>query len=443
MRYLPLTQQNRKEMMDAIGVTSVDALFRDIPSSAFIDGLAALPAHKGELEIERLMGAYANENLAASQGPFFLGAGTYFHHIPSSVDYIIQRSEFLTAYTPYQPEIAQGTLQVIYEYQTFIAQLTGQDIANASMYDGATATAEAALMAMRITKRNKVVIATPLHPHYKQVVQSYLNNIEAELIDLCSHTDDQPDALQSKAVADDHLENIACIIVQSPDFFGTPHAYAEFRKQCDDAGALLVVVTNEILSLGLLPAPVEADIVCGEAQSIGIPMSFGGPHLGFFACREQYLRQMPGRLCGETVDAKGRRGYVLTLSTREQHIRREKATSNICTNQGLCALAFTVHMALLGEDGFKTLATLNHERACDLADALTKVQGITIENKTFFNEFVVTLPADAKTVVDALTARGIIAGYPLDGKRLLVTATEMTTDADISAFTAALKEVCA
>lgn len=424
MRYLPQTKDARAAMLKEIGVSSVDELFRDIPKSAFIDGLAALPRHKGELEVERIMASYANENHAASQGPFFLGAGTYFHHIPASVDYIIQRSEFLTAYTPYQPEIAQGTLQVIYEYQSFIAQLTGQEVANASMYDGATSCAEAALMAMRVTKRSKIVIGTPLHPHYAQVLESYLGNVGAEITDTAN-------------------DQTACVIVQSPDFFGTPHAYEAFRKECDDTGALLVVVTNEILSLGLCPAPVEADIVCGEAQSIGVPMSFGGPHLGFFACREKFIRQMPGRLCGETVDAAGKKGYVLTLSTREQHIRREKATSNICTNQGLCALAFTVHMALLGEDGFKTLARLNHETACDLADALERVPGVSIENKSFFNEFVVTLPKDAKEVVDTLAERGIIAGYPVDGSRLLVTATEMTTESDIRAFADALKEVLA
>jgi glycine dehydrogenase subunit 1 len=439
MRYLPQTQQARKEMMDAIGVKNVDELFRDIPKSAFIDGLAALPKFKGELEVERIMGAYANQNHAASQGPFFLGAGTYFHHIPASVDYVIQRSEFLTAYTPYQPEIAQGTLQVIYEYQTFIAQLTGQEVANASMYDGATATAEAALMAMRVTKRNKIAIGTALHPHYKQVVQSYLNNIGAELIDLCP----LDDGASATTVAEDKLAGVACVIVQSPDFFGTPHAYEDFRKQCDDAGALLVVVINEILSLGLCPAPEIADIVCGEAQSVGVAMSFGGPHLGFFACREKFIRQMPGRLCGETVDAKGRKGYVLTLSTREQHIRREKATSNICTNQGLCALAFTVHMTLFGEDGFKTLARINHETACDLADALSNVKGVSVENDAFFNEFIVTLPKAANDVVNALADQGIIAGYPVEGNRLLVTATEMTTEEDIRAFAKALTEALA
>lgn len=423
MRYLPLTAQNRKEMLQQIGAASVDELFKDVPKTAFMKGLANLPMHMGELEIERKLGGYANENHHAGKGPFFLGAGCYYHHIPSSVDYIIQRSEFLTAYTPYQPEIAQGTLQYLYEFQSMIAMLTGQEVANASLYDGATAMAEAALMAMRVTKRSKVVYGSAIHPHYHEVLNSYLNNIGAE------HE-------AHDAALDDKT---ACVIVQSPDFFGNVYSYSAWRKKCDEVGALLVVVTNEILSYGLLPAPVEADIVCGEAQSVGVAMSYGGPHLGFFACREKFIRQMPGRLCGETVDAEGKRGFVLTLSTREQHIRREKATSNICTNQGLCALAFTVHLSLLGEDGFKTLARLNHERACALADAL-KAAGFTVENETFFNEFTVRLTKDAKAVVDALAKQGIIAGYPVENK-LIVAATEMATDEDIAAFVAALKGV--
>jgi glycine dehydrogenase subunit 1 len=421
MRYLPLTAQNRKDMLQAIGAASVDELFKDVPKTAFMKGLADLPMHMGEMEIERKLGGYANENHHAGKGPFFLGAGCYYHHIPSSVDYIIQRSEFLTAYTPYQPEIAQGTLQYLYEFQSMIAMLTGQEVANASLYDGATAMAEAALMAMRITKRSKVVYGSAIHPHYHEVLNSYLNNIGAE-----------------HEAHDENLDDkTACVIVQSPDFFGNVYSYAGWRKKCDEAGALLVVVTNEILSLGLLPAPMEADIVCGEAQSIGVAMSFGGPHLGFFACREKFIRQMPGRLCGETVDADGKRGFVLTLSTREQHIRREKATSNICTNQGLCALAFTVHLSLLGEDGFKTLARLNHERACALADALTAA-GFTVENESFFNEFTIRLNGDAKAVVEALTKQGIIAGYPVENK-LIVAVTEMSSEEDIAAFAAALK----
>jgi glycine dehydrogenase subunit 1 len=424
MRYLPQTKNARAAMLQAVGVKTVDDLFIDIPKSAFIKGKADLPDHAGELEVERKMAAYANQNMAATDVPFFLGAGTYYHHIPSSVDYIIQRSEFLTAYTPYQPEIAQGTLQVIFEYQTFIAQLTGQDIANASLYDGSTATTEAALMAMRITKKSKIAIGTELHPDYRGVLESYMGNLGGVEI-----FNGEPDA------------DTACVIVQSPDFFGTPHKYEAWRKKCDETGALLVVVINEIVSLGMCPAPSVADIVCGEAQSIGLLMSYGGPHLGFFACKEQYLRQMPGRLCGMTEDADGKRGFVLTLSTREQHIRRDKATSNICTNQGLCALAFTVHMGLLGEDGFKTLAKLNHEAACRLADALGELEGVQVLNKNFFNEFVVELPKDSKRIAEDLATCGIISGYALEGNKMLFCATEMTTDDDIQDLVDTLAEI--
>ena len=424
MRYLPQTNKAREAMLSAVGVKSVRDLYRDVPEKAFIKGLANVPMHMGELEVERKLSSYANMNHSASGGPFFLGAGSYYHHIPASVDSIIQRSEFLTAYTPYQPEIAQGTLTAIFEFQTFIAQLTGQDIANASMYDGATACVEAALMAMRLTERDKIVVGGALHPHYMDVLRTYMGNHPEASI-----TNDRPD------------DKTACVIVQSPDFHGNPQKYDEWRKVCDESGAMLVVVVNEIVSLGLLPAPEQADIVCGEAQSIGLPMSFGGPHLGSFACKERFVRQMPGRLVGQTVDADGRRGFVLTLNTREQHIRREKATSNICTNQGLCALAFTVHMALLGEDGFRRLARLNHERACALADALEQVKGVKVENTFFFNEFVVTLPVDARKVVEALADDGVIAGLALDQNRLLVTATEMTMDEDIKTFAFLLGEM--
>ncbi len=452
MRYLPQTRKARETMLETIGVQSVRDLYRDVPEQAFIKGLAKIPLHMGELEVERTMTAYANENHAAGDGPFFLGAGTYHHHIPASVDHIIQRSEFLTAYTPYQPEIAQGTLTAIYEFQTFIAQLTGQDVANASMYDGATSCVEAVLMAMRVTERSKVVIANALHPHYREVMDAYMRSHPGvEIVDeSCPHPGHLPEGRGGdgndsspfrerlgEGTVDDKT---ACVVIQSPDFFGTPHAYEEWRKKCDASGAMMIVVINEIVSLGLLPAPALADIVCGEAQSVGLPMSYGGPHLGFFACREKFVRQMPGRLVGQTVDAKGRRGFTLTLSTREQHIRREKATSNICTNQGLCALAFTVHMALLGEDGFRGLAKINHERACALADALAKVKGVSIENTSFFNEFVVSLPVDAQALVETLSEEGIIAGYPLGGKRLLVAATEMTTDDDIESLVSTMRE---
>ncbi len=432
MRYLPQTNAARSEMMDKIGIKNVDELFIQVPKKAFIDGKANVPDHQGELEVERQMLSYANQNINAQSNRFFLGAGVYYHHVPSSVDYIIQRSEFLTAYTPYQPEIAQGTLQYLFEFQTFIAQITGQEVANASLYDGATSMSEAALMAMRVTRKNKICLGNDIHPQYYEVLETYLRNNEG--------------AASYKAAEDPSAitGDTACVILQSPDFYGKPHSIEDWRKACDEKGALLCVVVNEIVSLGLLPPPVEADIVCGEAQSIGVPMSFGGPHLGFFACREKFLRQMPGRLCGETVDADGNRAFVLTLSTREQHIRRDKATSNICTNQGLCALAFTVHMALLGEDGFKQLAVLNHERACDLADALTAIDGITLKNENFFNELAVQLPEgkNAHDIVQTLADDyGIIAGYPANKNTILITATEITTDNGITALANALQEV--
>lgn len=423
MRYLPLTNKDRAEMLDTIGVKDVNALFKDVPKQAFVDGSVNLPNQKSELEVERIMGEYANENITAADGPFFLGAGCYYHHVPASVDYIIQRSEFLTAYTPYQPEIAQGTLQVIFEFQSMIAGLTGQDVANASMYDGATATTEAALMAQRVTKRRNIKIHGALHPDYREVLDSYMKNFGDVVIG------------EGEPTTDD-----ACVIVQTPDFYGNVQKLERLREACDKTGALLVVVVAEIVSLGLLPAPRCADIVCGEGQSIGLPMSYGGPHLGFFAAKEKYLRQMPGRLCGETVDAEGRRSFVLTLNTREQHIRREKATSNICTNQGLCALAFTVHMALLGEDGFKRLARINHERAGKLYDALKAVEKVSLLNKTFFNEFTIELPQDAAPVVEAMVDEGVMAGYAHQNK-LIVAATEMTSDADIDHFVQSL-EAC-
>ena len=427
MRYLPLTTQDRANMLNAIGAKSVDDLYVAVPKESRLKGtIEGLPNHQGELEVEQAIARLAAKNHPAASGPFFLGAGCYYHHIPASVDHLVQRSEFLTAYTPYQPEISQGTLTSIFEFQTMIANLTGMDVANASMYDGATATAEAVLMARRITKRPNVHIHGALHPHYREVIETY--------------TSTYPDIGIKNAAPD---ADTSCVIVQTPDFFGEPQALETLRAQCSEAGALLVVVVTEILSLGLLPAPSVADIVVGEAQSIGVPMSFGGPHLGFFACKQDYLRQMPGRLCGETVDKDGKRSYVLTLVAREQHIRREKATSNICTNQGLFALSFTIHMSLLGEIGFKRLARLNHERACDLADRLAKVKHIKLVNTHFFNEFVIELPVSAADTVKKLAKNGIIAGYPLEGGKLLVAATEMVSAADIEAFVTALESATA
>ena len=416
MRYLPHTAEDRKEMLAKIGVASVDALYNNVPKECNLNPKLNLPNTKPEAEVENIFRHFAKQNHPAHSGPFFLGAGCYFHHIPASVDYIIQRSEFLTSYTPYQPEVSQGTLAVIFQFQSMIAALTGQEIANASMYDGATAAAEAALMAKRITKKENIKIHGVLHPHYKETIETYLQVIGGKV------ENGEPDA------------NTACLIVQSPDFHGNIHAYEELRKKCDAAGCLLVVVVNEILSLGLLPAPKIADIVCGEAQSVGVAMQFGGPHLGFFACKKEFVRQMPGRLCGATVDSHGRRSFVLTLSTREQHIRREKATSNICTNVGLMATAYTVHMSLLGEEGFKHLARLNHAKACIVADKIDKLEGFEVVNQNFFNEFVVKTDALASQIVDELSQIGIIAGLAIGRHELLIAVTETATDAHIESF---------
>ncbi len=422
MRYLPHTEKDRAEMLAKIGVSNIDALYDNVPKDCNLNPSLNLPNTKTEAEVESIISRMAAKNHAAQNGPFFLGAGCYYHHIPATVDYIIQRSEFLTSYTPYQPEVSQGTLSVIFQFQSIIAALAGQQIANASMYDGATSAAEAALMAKRITKRPNVAIHGELHPHYFETLKTYKKHLDGHVIG------SEPD------------ETTACLIVQYPDFRGNIHDLAALRKKCDAAGCLMVVVVSEILSLGLLPAPSMADIVCGEAQSIGVGMQFGGPHLGFFATKKEYLRQMPGRLCGATVDADGKRSFVLTLSTREQHIRREKATSNICTNVGLMATAFTVHMSLLGEEGFKHLAKLNHARACETADKISKLKGFEVVTKNFFNEFVVKTPVSASHIIDELAGKGIIAGLKISGYEILIAVTETTTDQHIEEL---IKELAA
>lgn len=423
MRYLALTPKDREEMLKSIGVSTVDQLYDTVPSEFLLKKpIANLPNHQGEIEVESILTELANKNRAASAGPFFLGAGCYKHHIPSAVDHIIQRSEFLTSYTPYQPEISQGTLAVIFQFQSIIALLTGMEIANASMYDGATSLAEACLMALRI-KQGRKNIATfgNIHPDYLDVTKTYLDLNEAKFVETID-------------------ESCAAVITQYPDFHGEIDNLESLRKKCDAVGALLVVVTNEILSLGLLAAPKEADIVVGEASSIGVGLNFGGPLLGFFACRKEFVRQMPGRICGATLDADGKPGYVLTLNAREQHIRREKATSNICSNQGLCATAFTIHASLLGENGFKKLALINHKKACDLADRLAKVKGIKVLNKSFFNEFTIELSKNAAEVNKKLLAKNIIGGFA-DNNKMVVAVSELTSPSDIEIFANELEKI--
>ncbi|WDR06545.1 aminomethyl-transferring glycine dehydrogenase subunit GcvPA [Devosia rhodophyticola] len=445
MRYLPHSDAERADMLAAIGAPSIEALFGAVPAKALQSESLDLPDHSPEFLVEAHMRGLAGQNHAAADGPFFVGAGAYRHHVPATVDHLIQRSEWLTAYTPYQPEISQGTLQMLFEFQTQVAKLTGMDVANASLYDGSTGTAEAVLMARRLTRRTKVLLSGGLHPHYRDVVCGYLKD-DADLICLDASPEGQGDILDR---IDDQT---AAIVVQTPDFYGHLRNIQTAADAAHAKGALLIVVVTEIVSLGLLEAPgaYGADIVVAEGQSIGNALNFGGPYLGLMATRQQFVRQMPGRLCGETVDADGQRGFVLTLSTREQHIRREKATSNICTNSGLCALAFSIHLGLLGEAGLVKLARLNHARACALADALGTVKGVELLNATFFNEMTIRLPVAAEPVVAQLAKKGILAGVPVSrlergrpelDNLLVLAATELTTDADITALIAALEEV--
>jgi len=444
MRYLPLTDTDRKMMLATIGAGSVDDLFVDVPKAARLDGPVDLPPHAGEMEVARALGALAAKNLPAGEAASFLGAGAYRHFIPAAVDHLIQRGEFLTSYTPYQPEISQGTLQYLFEFQTQVALMTGMEIANASLYDGASGAAEAALMARRVTRRGKVVASGGLHPHWRDTVASMLTWSDATLTAAPADPAGDEDL---GALIDDET---ACVIVQNPSVFGHVRDLSPLAAACREKGALLVVCVAEVASLGLVTSPGEmgADIVVGEGQGLGPGLNFGGPYLGLFATRERFVRQMPGRIAGETVDADGKRGWVLTLSTREQHIRREKATSNICTNSGLCALAFTIHMALLGEDGFRRLARLNHARALTLTDRLAAIKGVEVLNDAFFNEITVKLPVAAAGLVDALAGDRVLAGVPASRlfpgeaaleNHLIVCATETTSDEDIDRLATALE----
>jgi len=446
MRYLPLTADDRREMLAAIGAASVDDLYRDVPKAARLDGPVDLPPHAGEMEVDRALSAMAAKNLPAAVAPSFLGAGIYRHHVPAAVDHLIQRGEFLTAYTPYQPEVSQGTLQYLFEFQTQVAMLTGSDVANASMYDGATSCAEAVMMACRITKRRKAVISGSLHPHYHDVTATSAKFFGVNLVS------PGPDFAGTEDLAALIDGDTACVVVQNPDFFGRVRDFTALSEACQAAGALLVVVVTEMVSLGLIKSPGEmgADIVAAEGQSLGNAMNFGGPTVGVMTTRQKYLRQLPGRLVGETADADGRRGYVLTLSTREQHIRRDKATSNICTNSGLCALAFTIHLTLLGEVGFKRLAGLNHAAAVKLAGRLTGIEGVELLNDTYFNEFTLKLAKPAADVVEDLAGKGVFAGVPVSRllpnaegveNLLLVAVTETNTAEEMDRLVSGLEEV--
>ncbi len=429
MRYLPNSDSDRAAMIEAIGKKSVDELFDQIPADLRLRDRLNLPGPLSEPELLEFFEQASRES--ARDYVSLLGAGAYAHYRPVVIDALILRGEFLTSYTPYQAEISQGNLQAMFEFQTLIAQLTGMDVANSSLYDGSTATNEAVLMAMRLTHRDRVVVARTVHPEYRQVIATYVQHQGVEVVETPYAPSGQIDLAALEAAVDDQT---ATVVVQSPNFFGALENWAAVAEAVHKCGALLVSVITEPLSLALVRPPIEADIICGEAQSFGVPVAFGGPYVGFLATRERFIRQMPGRLVGETKDSQGRRGYCLTLATREQHIRREKATSNICTSQSLMALNATIYMCLLGKSGIRALAEQNLAKACYAADELGKVPGAAIPFRApHFNEFVVKAPGDCGELLAALREEKIIGGLPLERfypelkDHILVCVTEMVS----------------
>jgi glycine dehydrogenase subunit 1 len=442
MRYLPKSPTDREEMLAEIGVSSIDELFSTIPAEYRLTRDLAVPRQHGESEILDKFRTFADKN--ATGYASFLGAGVYRHYRPVIIDSLVQRGEFLTSYTPYQPEIAQGTLQAMFEFQTMICELTGMEIANASMYDGSTGAAEAIMMAVRVTGRDGAVIARTVHPEYREVIATYAQHQEIP-VTLVDYTETGRIDLAKLDAA--ITSDTACVLIQSPNFFGTIEDVTAIAEIAHKKGALLIVSIAEAVSLGIVKPPVEADIVSMEAQSYGVALGFGGPYCGVIACKEKFLRQMPGRLIGETKDINGKRGFVLTMSTREQHIRREKATSNICTNQALVALMTTIFLTVYGKQGMKELAEQNlaktHYAQGTLAKAGAKV---LFENAPRFNEFVLELPKSAETVNAGLLEKKIIGGlslakwYPeLGPNASLWCATELTTKVQIDGAAEALK----
>jgi glycine dehydrogenase subunit 1 len=411
MRYLPNTEQEITAMLEVIGVSSQDDLFATIPSECRRKNPMNLPTAMTEWELNRHMEELADQVSGTHHSKVFVGAGSYHHHVPASVSYLLGRSEFSTAYTPYQPEISQGTLQAIYEYQSLVTRLLGMDVANASMYDGASGLAEALLMAIRVSRRNKVAVSKAIHPNYRQVVNTYFKPTGYEIIELPYRPDGRSDLAALSDTSD-----IAAIAVQSPNFFGCIEDLEGVAlKAHEDPKTLMVACFTEPLAFGLLknPGSLGADIACGEGQSFGIPQSFGGPGLGMFAAKKAYVRSMPGRLVGRTVDRDGKGGFVLTLATREQHIRRDKATSNICSNQGLCATAAAMYMASLGGTGLRGLATLNYDKSEYLKKQMVQA-GLSLPfDAPTFNEFAVKLPAGFERKYQQLLKKRIVAGLPL------------------------------
>ena len=447
MKFLPNSDAERKEMLAAIGVRSVEDLFAAVPAE--VRRNPELPDPLSEIEIRRFLGGLAAKNANARETAFFLGGGVYNHYVSAIADQMLYRAEWLTAYTPYQPEVSQGTLQSIFEFQTHVCLLTGLEVANASLYEGASALVEALLMADRLSKgKKRAVLSAGIHPEYRETVRSYFANLGLEIVEAPIGADGRTDRAALASAAD---ATTFAVAVQSPNFYGVVEDWSAGSEIAKEAGAASVAVIAEAASLAFLKPPGEggADIACGELQSLGVPMHFGGPLLGFLACRTEHQRQIPGRLVGETRDAEGRRAFCLTLSTREQHIRREKATSNICTNQGLMALASNIHMSLLGRKGLREVAAQSHAKAEYLKGQIGRIPGYRIPfSGPTFNEFVVEAPegVDAAALLDRLASRKVLAGIPLsrydagDRRRFLVAATEMNTRGEMDHLVAALSE---
>lgn len=443
MRYIPNSPEERAEMLHQIGLGSAEELFNSIPQDLRLQRSLDTPAALSEIELLAGFERLAQQNPGARRTSF-LGAGAYNHYIPTVVDHIISRSEFFTAYTPYQPEISQGTLQAIFEFQTLVCQLTGMEVANASMYDGSTAMAEAVLMAERVTKRKKVVAAGAIHPEYLEVVKTYVQHAGIDF----EHADADENSGQAPNVDNLLDDKTAALVVQSPNFFGCVEDLAALANKAHAAGALLIVTITEAISLGLLKSPgaCGADIVVAEGQSFGVPLSFGGPYVGLFATREKYARQIPGRLVGEAYDKQGRRGFVLTLATREQHIRREKATSNICTNEGLIALAATVYLETMGRQGLQEVAQQCAQKAAYAAKRISELDGFSVPfTGPRFNEFVVRAPGNARELLGRLGSDNNINGglplsryFPDRPNEFLVCVTEVNSRAEIDALVSAL-----
>jgi len=445
MSYISLSDKDRKEMMAKIGISSLDELFSTIPKDIMLKRELNVPSPMTELELIQLFEEITQKN-KYQNFLSFLGAGAYFHVIPYIVDYLSSRGEFLSPYTPYQPEVSQGTLQVIFEFQTLICQLTGMDIANASLYDGASAAAEAVLMAHRLKGKSKVIIAKTLHPHYRRVIQTYVKNLGVEIEEIKYSETGEFDLKDLRKKLDDKT---AAVVFQSPNFMGIIENLKKISDLAHSVQALSIVVVTEPVSLGILEAPgkLGADIVAGEGQSFGLPLSFGGPYLGFMACCKEYIRQFPGRIAGQTKDVDGKRGFVLTLSTREQHIRRERATSNICTNQAWCALRATIFLGTLGREGLKELAWQNIQKANYALEKLSQIKGIKRKFKgNFFNEFVLEFSGGFEKTSGFLRKKGIVGGlnlgeyYPELKKCALVCVTEMHKREEIDKLAAILKE---